>query len=74
MTDLQAEVVVALADSGLRLNTAAKKLYRHVSTIHYHVDVIRRCTGLDPLDFYDMQKLVPMAKTVLAETDHKKGE
>ena len=65
MTDLQAEVILALADNGLKIRKAAQQTYRNPNTIRYHIQTIREKTGLDPLDFWDMQKLVPMAKEVL---------
>lgn len=67
MTVEQAEVIQALADNGLRSTRAAKVMYRHRNTIVFHIDNIRKQTGLDPLDFYDMQKLLPMAQRVLVE-------
>lgn len=67
MTVNQAEVIMALAENGLREHRAAQKMYRHRSTVEFHVGNIKKQTGLDPLDFYDMQKLLPMAKRVLVE-------
>lgn len=65
MTKLQAEVILALADNGLVKSRAAKALYRSLTGIIYHIQNIHEKTGLDPLDFWDMQKLVPMAQEVL---------
>lgn len=67
MTVEQAKVIKALADNGLRAARVAKVLYKHRNTIVFHIDSIRRQTGLNPLDFYDMQKLLPMAQRVLVE-------
>ena len=67
MTKLQAEVILALADNGLRVNTAARKIYRHKNTLDYHIQAVKKATGLNPLDFWDMQKLVPMAQAVKEE-------
>lgn len=65
MTILDAEVILALADNGLSATTAAQSIYRHRNTVIYHIDAIKKETGLNPLDFWDMQKLVLMAKQVM---------
>lgn len=67
MTIEQAEAIQALADNGLRTYRAAKELHKSRSTVEYHIGTIKKQTGLDPLDFYDMQKLLPMAQRVLVE-------
>lgn len=69
MTHLQAEVILALADNGLRINNAARETYRHHNTIRYHIAEIQKETGLNPLDFWDMQKLVPMAQAVIKQQE-----
>lgn len=69
MTDLDAEVILALADNGLNITQAANSIYRHRNTVVYHVNAIKRETSLNPTDFWDMQKLVPMAQGIL-----QKGE
>ena len=66
MTEHDAELILALADNGLVMHKVAKLCYLHHNTVRYHVDNIREKTGLDPRDFWDMQKLVPMAQRTLA--------
>lgn len=65
MTERDAELILALADNGLVMHKVAKKTYRHPNTVRYHIDNIKEKTGLDPRDFWDMQKLVPMAQRTL---------
>lgn len=66
MTEHDAELILALADNGLVMYKVAKLTYRHPNTVRYHIDNIKKKTGLDPRDFWDMQKLVPMAQRTLA--------
>lgn len=66
MTKQQAKIIVALANSKLALREAARNLNYHHNTIYYHRNKIRKAYGLDPCDFFDMQKLLPMAEEVLA--------
>lgn len=65
MTTFEAEVILGLAKNGLRVEQTAKQLYMHRSTLHRFIRKIKRDTGLNPLDFYDMEWLVAKAKTVL---------
>lgn len=65
MTKQEAKVILALANNGLSGRAAARSLNYHHNTIYYHKTNIRKEYGLDPYDFYDMQKLLPIAKEVL---------
>lgn len=67
MTKQEAKVIVALAHNKLSGREAARSLNYHHNTIYYHRVKIRKATGLDPVDFFDMQKLYPIAKEVLAQ-------
>lgn len=56
------EVIRALADSSMNIAETARKIYSHRSTVEYHIARIQRITGLDPLNFYDLIKLLELAK------------
>lgn len=62
MTQLQAEIIVALAENQLSVTEAAKKLFMHRTTLNYHIRKIRNDTGKNPLDFYDMCNLFLVAQ------------
>lgn len=65
MTKHEAKVIIALANNKLSGRDAARSMNYHHNTIYYHCCKIRKATGLDPRDFYDMQQLLPMAEEVL---------
>lgn len=65
MTELQAEILVALAKNQLSVSETARKLYMHRTTVNYHIRQIRKLTGKNPLDFYDMCELLPQARKIL---------
>lgn len=58
LTDSEKKVIVGLAQNGLNRNRAAHELHYHFNSISYIVGRIRAKTGLDPLNFFDMIKLV----------------
>ena len=64
MTKQESRIIIELARHGLSALQAAKSLSYHRNTIYDHVKNIRKKTGLDPYDFFDMQKLYPMAQEV----------
>lgn len=59
-TDL--ETIRALADCSLNIADVSRQTYRHRSTIVYHIERIQRITGLNPLNFYDLIKLLELCK------------
>lgn len=65
VTEDMAEVIVLLADCGLNVSEAARKLHYHRNTIDYRIRKIHEVTGKDPLNFYDLCDLLPIAKIVL---------
>ena len=64
MTKQEAKIIVELAHHQLSALRVAKSLNYHRNTIYYHVRNIRKKTSLDPYDFFDMQKLYPIAQEV----------
>lgn len=64
MTKQESEIIIELAHHQLSALRAAKSLNYHRNTIYYHVKKIYKETGLNPYDFFDMQKLYPMAQEV----------
>lgn len=60
MNDVDIEVIVALADCSLNVPKVAQKVYMHPDTVRYHIRKIKRDTGKNPLDFYDLLDLLGM--------------
>lgn len=65
MTLRQAEVIVSLANNNLNARAVARSMFVHYQTVYYNVKMIQRNTGLNPLDFYDLCKLLPEAQEVI---------
>lgn len=60
MDELDVQVVLALADNRMNVSKAARALYMHRNGVDYRIKRIQRIAGLDPLNFYDLHKLVEM--------------
>lgn len=65
LTQTQAEILVTLAHYNLNVAATARKLFMHRNTVDYHVRMILRNTGKNPLVFYDLVDLLADAKQVL---------
>ena len=65
MTVTQAEVITMLAKNNINAAATARAMFMHRNTVDYHVRMIYRNTGLNPLNFYDLPTLLSMAKEVL---------
>ena len=57
------KILLAYAENNMRAKWAAKQLDIHWNVVYNRLDRIWDKTGLDPHNFYDLQKLVDMAKT-----------
>ena len=62
LTDVDIRVVLAFADNNMSVVETGRKLFMHRNTIQYHLDVTGEKTGLSPMKFYDLVKLVGMLK------------
>lgn len=58
MTQFQKVIIRELAKNNMNVTKTARTLFFHRNTIDYHVRQIRLETGLNPLKFYDLLKLL----------------
>lgn len=63
------EEIIALADSNMNISGAAKKLYCHRNSLVYHMQSLRKRTGLDPWQFRDLATLVRIAESDTGEDE-----
>lgn len=56
------EFLKELANNNLNVSETARKMHYHRNNIVYHVEKIKEETGLNPVKFYDMIKLLHMFK------------
>lgn len=62
MSDLDKEVVIALAENNMNESKTGRALFMSRHTVEYYEARIKQITGLDPTNFYDLHKLVEMAR------------
>lgn len=69
MTITQAEIITKLAKNNINAAATARAMFMHRNTVDYHIRMIYRNTGLNPLNFYDLCELLRKATAVL-EGEH----
>lgn len=62
MTNDDKALLRAYAENNMNRSQTSKAVYLHTNSIRYRFDVIRRETGLDPGNFYDLVKLLGIAE------------
>ena len=62
MTERQKEVVLGYAACDMNAVETGRKLYLSCVAVGYHLNQIKKSTGIDPRSFYGLCKLVQMAK------------
>jgi DNA-binding PucR family transcriptional regulator len=70
MTVRQAETIISLANNNLNMKATAREMFVHYHTVIYNIKMIRRNTGLDPLNIRDLNDLLRKAHAVL-EGEHE---
>lgn len=56
-------IILTLAACDMNVLEAARRLYLSRNGYVYHLDKIKHLTGLDPRNFYDLYKLVELARS-----------
>ena len=69
MNEKQARLIIALADNNMNVVATANQLFFHRNTVSYQLSKLRKQTGKDPTNFYDLCELVPIARAVLDKAD-----
>ena len=58
MDELDMNIILELANNRMNVCEVARILFMHRNTVAYRIKKIKRITGLDLLNFYDLYKLV----------------
>ena len=69
MNPFEIEMIRTYADCDMNQVQTAKILYVHKNTVQYHLDLIKRKTGLNPKKFSDLVEL--LARIDRGEFDEK---
>lgn len=62
MTEHQSEIIKSFADCNMNISATAVIMNYHRNSILYHMEKIRKETGLNPRNFHDLVKLLENAR------------
>jgi DNA-binding PucR family transcriptional regulator len=62
LADHRCKIILALADCKMNVSEVSRQLYMHRGTVAYQIERIKKLTGKDPLNFYDLHDLVLYVK------------
>lgn len=62
LSDMEKQIILAMAQNDLNVSYTAKTLNRSRNGLDYHLNKIKKKTGLCPTSFYDLIELLEMAK------------
>ena len=60
--DIHRETILAMAEHDMNVIAVANEMHYHRNTMYYRLEQINKDYGLNPRRFYDLVKLVEMAK------------
>lgn len=66
---LNAEVILAFADGNMSATAGGKIMCMSPNTVDYHIRKVKELTGLDAKKFYDLARLVIMARKIVGGID-----
>lgn len=62
MTQIEKEIILAYAKCNMTASETARMVHYHPNNVEYHLTKIKKKYGLDPKVFYDLVKLLEIAK------------
>lgn len=62
LSELRQNIIIALADNRMNLSKTARQMYMSRNAAVYHLEQIKKITGKDPLDFYQLYDLALCVK------------
>ena len=74
MTPLDNEIIKGMADHNLNISAVARDLYMHQNTVVYHIERVKRETGLNARNFYDLAELLAMIDKGEVGTDEARAD
>ena len=70
MTQLDKDILVAFAKNGMVKSRTAQQLFMHHNTIEYHLQKVKKETGLDPHNLFHLAELLDIDMAI----DNKAGD
>lgn len=73
LTQAERETLILLADNRMSVAEVARECYYSRKTIYDRIRTIKAKTGIDPLDFWGLHRLLTIAENEKEEEERDKG-
>lgn len=70
LDELDVEVIRGLADNRMNVTDTARAIHLHRNTVLYRIGRVKKKTGIDPMDFYGLCKLLMLSGQMERMTDN----
>ena len=74
LTDLDMETLIEFANNNMDVSKTARQMFMSRSATAYHLDKIKRVTGLNPYNFFDLVKLFKLYSKNILERNGDSNE
>ena len=64
LDNLDLDIILSLADNNMVVTRVAKAVFMHRNSVLYRIRRIKKLTGLDPMNFYDLHNLLISMKLI----------
>lgn len=72
LTDYEIETLIAFADNNMDASKTSRHQYLHRNTVVYRLEKVKRVTGLNPFNFYELIQLMELAGVITIQCKHFK--
>jgi carbohydrate diacid regulator len=69
MDKIDAKMIVAFARCNMKIKVAANTIFYNKNSLTYHFNRVRRETGLNPRNFFDLVELYEIARGILTDDE-----
>lgn len=69
LTEQEVKIIKALAQNNMKVKVAARSIPASYMYIRYNIEKLKRRTGLDPRNFFDLMKLWQIVEEISDGTD-----
>jgi carbohydrate diacid regulator len=64
LTETDIKLLIEFANNNMNVSQTSKHEYLHRNTIVYHLKKVKRMTGLNPFNFYELIQLMELAGVI----------
>lgn len=72
LTNYEIETLIVFADNNMDASKTSRQQWLHRNTVIYRLKKVKRVTGLNPFNFYELIQLMELAGVITIQCKHFK--